>query len=70
MINYEIIDMDPKDFIKRSVKAVTLLKKLVNQYEKVYVHCTAGIGRAPSIVCLYLNLIIDYELEEAIKILK
>lgn len=50
--------MDAADFEKKSNKAVQILKKLINEYEYVYVHCTAGIGRAPSIVVLYLSSIL------------
>lgn len=58
MKNYEIFDMDPVDFEKKAHKAVSILKKLINTYELVYVHCTSGIGRAPSVVVLYLATVL------------
>ncbi|CAD8086749.1 unnamed protein product [Paramecium sonneborni] len=70
MKNYQIFDMDAKDFEKKSNKAVQILKKLINEYEYVYVHCTAGIGRAPSIIVLYLASILQYDLKEAIEFVK
>ncbi|CAD8131561.1 unnamed protein product [Paramecium pentaurelia] len=70
MKNYQIFDMDSEDFEKKSNKAVQILKKLINEYEYVYVHCTAGIGRAPSIVVLYLASILQYDLKEAIEFVK
>jgi len=34
------------------VKGSVLIK--IYNFQSVYVHCTAGIGRAPSVVVLYL----------------
>lgn len=36
----------------------------------MYVHCTCGIGRAPSTVVLYLTSFQRYTLEEALKLVK
>lgn len=58
MRNFEIFDMDPIDFEKKANKAVSILKSLINKHELVYVHCTAGIGRAPSVVVLYLSCVL------------
>ncbi|CAD8198165.1 unnamed protein product [Paramecium octaurelia] len=70
MKNFEIFDMDPVDFEKKAFKAVQVLKKLINNYEFVYVHCTSGIGRAPSLVVLYLATVLQIPLNEAISFVK
>ncbi|CAD8107704.1 unnamed protein product [Paramecium sonneborni] len=70
MKNFEIFDMDPIDFEKKAFKAVQILKKLINNYEFVYVHCTSGIGRAPSLVVLYLSTVLQLPLNEAISFVK
>lgn len=62
--------MDPEDFEKKSCKAVQILKKLINENEYVYVHCTAGIGRAPSIVVLYLCSVLLFDLKDSIEYVK
>lgn len=36
----------------------------------MYVHCTAGIGRAPQTVILYLCLYKKYSLDEALDLIK
>ncbi|CAD8193164.1 unnamed protein product [Paramecium pentaurelia] len=70
MKNFEIFDMDPIDFEKKALKAVQILRKLINNYEFVYVHCTSGIGRAPSLVVLYLSSVLQIPLNEAILFVK
>ncbi len=37
LFNYEILDMDPDDFLRRGHKAAKLLKKLINKYEVRYI---------------------------------
>lgn len=68
--NYEIFDMDPMDFEKKANKAVQLLKHLINKHELVYTHCTSGIGRAPSVVVLYLSTVLNEDLDESIQLVK
>ena len=58
--------MDAEDFRKRCEGALLLLKKLISQNKKVYVHCSAGMYRSPQIVVLYLVLHENYSLEEAL----
>jgi len=36
----------------------------------VYVHCTAGIGRAPHVVAAYLMFFRGYSVEDVIKFIK
>ena len=42
------------DFINKSSEALKLLRKLINSYDCVYIHCTAGIYRSPQLAILYL----------------
>ena len=46
--------MNFEDFINKSADALRLLRRLVNKYECVYIHCTAGIYRSPQLAILYL----------------
>lgn len=39
-------------------------------FEIVYVHCTAGIGRAPSLVVIYLCVMLNFDLDSAIRMVK
>ena len=50
----EIIDFDEEDFIQHLPEAMTILSDLISQGHTVYVHCTAGSERSPSVVTSYL----------------
>lgn len=52
--NFQIVDMNFCDFINKSSEALKLLRKLINSYDCVYIHCTAGIYRSPQLAILYL----------------
>ena len=56
IFNYAIQDMNRKDFLAKYLGAIILLKKLVEENKKVYVHCTAGVYRSPQVVSLFLVL--------------
>lgn len=48
-----------------------VLNKLINEDGRdVYVHCTAGMGRAPAVVLCYLCLHKDFEPDEADRYVK
>lgn len=48
--------MSKKDFLAKFKGAIDILRDLVKENEKVYVHCTAGVYRSPQIVILFLIL--------------
>jgi len=58
-------DFDPEDLRKMLPDCVQALNELLRKGHTVYVHCTAGAGRAPSVVITYLNWVQQYELEKA-----
>ena len=45
--NYQINDMDPIDMTAKAYTVASLISKLIKKGHKLYIHCTAGIGRAP-----------------------
>ena len=55
-VHFPIHDFNQADLIKRLFEAANALDVLVKRGEKVYVHCTAGMGRAPAVVLAYLCL--------------
>lgn len=59
-------DFDPEDLRKHLPECVQTLGQLLRQKNTVYVHCTAGVGRSPSVVITYLNWVHQYELDEAV----
>lgn len=68
--NYQIIDNHVEDFNKHAYEASKLLGKLVEEYECVYVHCTAGRHRSPKIITLYLIWDKGYIVKEAVDLVK
>jgi protein-tyrosine phosphatase len=62
-----------KDHTPPSVKqlkvGVNFLKSLIDNHEKVYVHCRRGHGRAPTLVAAYL-ISTGISLKDAINIIK
>jgi len=50
--------------------AVYMLKLLVKQYDRILVHCIAGIDRSPFVVARYLQESDGLELGEAYKLIK
>lgn len=53
---FPIKDFNRKDLTDKLVEAASLLKNLVSEMHRVYVHCTAGMSRAAATVIAYLVL--------------
>lgn len=62
--------MNSEDFVSKAEGAVRLLKELLSEGGKVYVHCSAGIYRSTQTIALYLNLFQSYSVEEAVTLIK
>ena len=62
--------MNNKDFLEKWIGAVSLLRKIIADGERVYVHCSAGVYRSPQIVILYLMLIGNLTAVQAIELVK
>ncbi|KAG6665560.1 hypothetical protein I3843_02G146900 [Carya illinoinensis] len=66
----EIRDFDSFDLRKRVPAVVSKLYKAINRNGGVtYIHCTAGLGRAPSVVLAYMFWVQGYRFREAHKLL-
>jgi len=62
-----IRDFDPLDLRANLRTAVDTLAELLAAGHKVYLHCTAGSGRSPSVAIAYLHWHKGMELEEAVQ---
>jgi protein-tyrosine phosphatase len=60
-----VIDFDQADLRRNLPECVAALRELIDDGHTVYVHCTAGIGRSPSVVIAYLHWVENLDLEEA-----
>ncbi len=65
LARWPIRDFDPQDLRARLGGAVRQLQVLLDVGHRVYVHCTAGIGRAPGVAIAYLSWIQGWDLEQA-----
>lgn len=55
-INLPVEDNNLEDYSEDNFQACKALDQLLEQKQKVYVHCTAGMSRAETIVTTYLCL--------------
>ncbi len=63
-----IIDFNAADLRSKLVSAVDTLEELLASEHTVYLHCTAGIGRAPTTAVARLALRGDWELDSAVEL--
>jgi atypical dual specificity phosphatase len=66
MARVPVRDFDIAEMRQRLPQAVTELATLRGNGHRVYVHCTAGLGRSPLTVLAYLSLVEGYSPEMAI----
>ncbi len=62
---WPIRDFDPQDLRARLAGAVDTLEQLLAAGHRAYVHCTAGVCRAPSVAIAYLAWCQGWELDDA-----
>lgn len=62
-------DFDPPDQRHKLAEAVRMLHTLLHQGHRVYVHCTAGMGRAPLTVLAYLGFVEGLQLPQALALI-
>lgn len=60
-----IQDVDPDDLREKLPAAASLLWELLETGHVVFVHCAAGVGRAPSVVVAYLHWFRGWRLRAA-----
>jgi len=69
-VHFPIHDFNAEDLEEKLHGAALALKNLRDQGRSVYVHCTAGMGRAPATVVVYLCLFEGWEPMECDAFLK
>jgi len=65
-VHYPIHDFNEEDLKAKIKGGADILNEMINDENlDVYVHCTAGMGRAPACVLTYLCLYKGFEPDEA-----
>jgi len=59
-------DFDPDDLEVRLPGCVSILNELMQSSQTVYLHCSAGTGRSPTVAIAYLFWCCDWDLDRAI----
>lgn len=65
-----VLDFRPDELRRGLPRCIRALDELIRGDHKVYVHCTAGINRSPSVVITYLHWYENLPLPEAIEFVK
>ncbi|MBZ5723217.1 MAG: dual specificity protein phosphatase family protein [Acidobacteriia bacterium] len=59
-------DFSHADLQLRLADCVAALERMLRQGKTVYVHCTAGVSRSPTVAAAYLHWCLGWELERAL----
>lgn len=70
VVRYPIRDFDRNSLQEHLHGATHALDKLLREGRKVYIHCTAGMGRAPACAVAYLCWVKGMDLAEAVSHVK
>ncbi len=70
MVRYPIRDFDPGEMREHLPGAVRVLAGLLRAGHRVYIHCTAGMGRSPLTVMAYLVIIEGWAPDDAMEMLR
>jgi len=65
--NVPVTDFDSLDLKCKLPLCVLALDELVGAGHRVYVHCTAGVTRSPTVVAAYLHWKMGWHLEKALE---
>lgn len=65
MVGLQAVDFDGHSLRKSLPVTVRVLNDALSRGQRVYVHCTAGLGRAPAVCIAYLYWYHDFTLDEA-----
>jgi atypical dual specificity phosphatase len=65
LVRLPILDFDPADLRAKLPAAVAALRALLLAGRTVYLHCSAGTGRSPSVAVAYLHRCLGWTLERA-----
>ena len=59
-------DFDPSDLQQKLPECVAALSRLLEEGQTVYLHCTAGANRSPTVAIAYLHWRLGWDLDSAV----
>lgn len=62
-----IVDFDDDDLTRHLVSAAEFVDQFITAGHRLYVHCTAGMERSPSVIAAYLHWHAGLSLQQAVK---
>jgi protein-tyrosine phosphatase len=65
-LNMPVTDFDSADLQRRLPECVRALDGMLKAGHSVYVHCTAGVSRSPTVVVAYLHWCLEWPLAKAL----
>jgi len=65
VFRHPIIDLDPADLTRRLPAVVQRVGELEMVGHRLFIHCTAGVGRAPAVAIGHLAWNLGWDLEQA-----
>jgi len=65
--NVPVTDFDSLDLKLKLPRCVRMLDELVRAGHRVYVHCTAGVTRSPTVIAAYLHWELGWPLEKSLE---
>jgi protein-tyrosine phosphatase len=60
-------DFDEADLRQKLPECVVALRRLLEEGHTVYLHCTAGVNRSPTVAIAYLHWCLGWDLDSALK---
>ncbi len=64
--NVPVADFEALELKQKLPACVTELKRLLKDGQTVYLHCTAGVSRSPTVAVAYLHWCLGWPLERAL----
>jgi len=66
-VSVPVMDFDKLELIRKLPACVDELERLISGGEVVYLHCTAGVNRSPTVAVAYLHWKSHWPLEKALE---
>jgi len=69
-VNLPVTDFDRLELARKLPECVKVLESLLASGDTLYLHCSAGVNRSPTVAAAYLHGSLKWPLENALKHIK